>query len=154
MIRISRFEAHESALPATLIAPEFCKISSLRKQRAQGMPGAQPHPQPRVRMKKAHEQSHHRYAETFRHSLRDGFTVSFALSPETGLSCLRHWRDVKTSSPTWHQRRDARTTRLRRPLSVAFVFSREKRPPHPVPNVRDDRETPLIMGAGWRGLCR
>ena len=44
------------------------------------MPGASPHPQPRMRMKKAYERSHHRFAETFRHSLRDGFTVSFVLS--------------------------------------------------------------------------
>jgi hypothetical protein len=29
--------------------------------------------------------SHHRFAETIRHSLRDGFTVSFVLAPETGL---------------------------------------------------------------------
>ena len=30
------------------------------KERAQGMPGAWPHPQPRVRKQKAHEHSHHR----------------------------------------------------------------------------------------------
>jgi hypothetical protein len=28
--------------------------------------------------------SHHRFTETFRHSLRDGVTVSFEVSPETG----------------------------------------------------------------------
>ena len=39
--------------------------------------------------------SHHRYAETFRHSLRDGFTVSFALFPGTGLCCPRRRRDAK-----------------------------------------------------------
>jgi hypothetical protein len=77
------------------------------------MPGAQPHPQPRVRMKKAHEQSHHRYAETFRHSLRDGFTVSFALSPETGLSCLRHWRDVKASGCQDHTTSPSAFSRVR-----------------------------------------
>ena len=33
--------------------------------------------------------SHHRFTETFRHSLRDGVTVSFEVSPETGLDCLR-----------------------------------------------------------------
>jgi len=53
------------------------------------MPGAWPHPQPCVRKVKAHKHSHHRLAETFRHSLRDGFTVSFVVSPETGLDCLR-----------------------------------------------------------------
>jgi hypothetical protein len=38
-----------------------------------------------VQVKKAHERSHHRSAEINRHSLRDGFTVSFVLAPETGL---------------------------------------------------------------------
>src|SRR5262249_4040098 len=36
--------------------------------------------------------SHYRYAETFRHSLRDGFTVSSALSSETRRCCLRRLR--------------------------------------------------------------
>jgi len=44
------------------------------------------HPQPRVQMKKAHEHSHHRYNAIIRHSLRDGFTGSFVLAPETGYS--------------------------------------------------------------------
>ena len=73
------------------LSPESCIKKSLAKKRAQGMPGVQPHPQPRVRMKKAHEHSHHRFAETIRHSLRDGFTVSFELSPVIGLSCHRRW---------------------------------------------------------------
>jgi len=37
------------------------------------MPDARSHPQPRVRNKKAHEQVHHRSAETIRHSLREWF---------------------------------------------------------------------------------
>jgi len=37
------------------------------------MPGAQPHPQPCAQIRWAHKHSHHRLAETFRHSLRDGF---------------------------------------------------------------------------------
>ena len=31
--------------------------------------------------------------------------------------------------------------------------STERRPPHPAPNVRDDRETPLFEGAGRAGFC-
>jgi hypothetical protein len=34
-----------------------------------------------MRNKKAYERSHHRFAETARHSLHDGVTVSFVLSP-------------------------------------------------------------------------
>jgi hypothetical protein len=43
-------------------------------------------------LKKAHERSYHRYAETLRHSPRDGFTAYFVLSPVTGLSCHRRLR--------------------------------------------------------------
>jgi hypothetical protein len=31
-----------------------------------------------------------------------------------------------------------------------FVNAPPKRPSHPTPNVRDDRDTPLFSGAGWR----
>jgi len=41
------------------------------------------------KLKKANEHSHRGLAETFRHSLRNGFTAYSALSPETGLFCLR-----------------------------------------------------------------
>ena len=57
------------------------------------MPGGSPHPRPHVQMKKAHELSHHRFAETIRHSLRDGFTVYLAVSLVIGLSC--HHRRAK-----------------------------------------------------------
>jgi hypothetical protein len=56
------------------------------------MPGAPPHPRSRVRKVKAHEHSHHRFAETFRHSLRDGFTASSALSLVIGRYCHHHQR--------------------------------------------------------------
>jgi hypothetical protein len=48
------------------------------------MPGAKSHPQPCVQSKKAHKQSHHRYAEAGRHSLRNGFTAYSTLSPAIG----------------------------------------------------------------------
>jgi hypothetical protein len=54
------------------------------------MPGARAHPQPRAQLKKHTSLSHHRYTAINRHSLRDGFTVSFVLSPVIGLFCHRH----------------------------------------------------------------
>ena len=36
--------------------------------------------------------------------------------------------------------------------SRAFVVSRPKRPPPPAPNVRDDRETPLLIGCGMAAI--
>jgi hypothetical protein len=85
---------HATAFPRREIRPGSDKYLTLDKEGA-GNAGCLVHPQPRVRMKKAHERSHYRYAETIRHSLRDGFTVSFVLSPETWLFCLRRRRDAK-----------------------------------------------------------
>ena len=53
------------------------------------MPGTSVYPQPRMRMKK-HTSVVTTGQPTIRHSLRDGFTVSFVISPGIGLSCPRH----------------------------------------------------------------
>jgi hypothetical protein len=79
--------------------------------------------------------------ETPRPSLRNGFTVSFVLSPVTGLFCHRRFADCSTkldasvgaSGPHDFAVRIS-TLRPRAPM----------RPSHPVPNVRDDREAPLL----------
>jgi len=72
-------------------------------------------------------------------------TVSFALSPGTGLSCPCHLAD--RNRKTWHQRRGVRTTRLRRPHRQRSSHA-PARPPHPAPNGRDDREAPLWIEHG------
>ena len=51
------------------------------------MPGARCTRSLARKVKKAHEHSHYRYAETFRHSPRDGLAASFVLSLVIGLSC-------------------------------------------------------------------
>jgi hypothetical protein len=68
-------------------------------------------------------------------------TVSFVLFSVTGLCCHRR---LRMTPQICRQRRGVRTTRLRRPRSASFVFSKPPRPLHPVPNVRDDRDTPLL----------
>src|SRR3954469_16536573 len=76
-------------------------------------------------------------------------TVSFVISPVIGLSCHRRQQvttcqldaSVEASGP--HD------------FAVRVGAIRQKhqpRPPHPVPNVRDDRETPLVSRTGWRDL--
>jgi len=40
-----------------------------------GNAGCLTHPQPRVQMKKARKRSHHRFAWSLRHSLRDGLRL-------------------------------------------------------------------------------
>jgi hypothetical protein len=54
---------------------------SLKMKRAQGMPGA------RRTRSSACKSKNHRFAGSRRHSLRDGFTVSFVLSLVIGLCC-------------------------------------------------------------------
>jgi hypothetical protein len=42
-------------------------------------------------------------------------------------------------------------------FTVRFQVARlahQKRPPHPAPNVRDDRDTPLFSGTGWREVIK
>jgi hypothetical protein len=98
-------------------------------------------------VRKAHERSHHRSAAIIRHSLRDGFTVSFVLAPETGFvvsvaGAMRrhcHQLDISVGISGPHD------------FAVRIGASRQHapiRPSHSTPNVRDDREAPLLFGRG------
>src|SRR5581483_3413269 len=69
--------------------------------------------------------------KTFRHSLRDGFNAFLRALPGD--------RAFLPPSPA----RCVSTTRLRRPPAGARLAAC-KRPSHPAPNVRDDRDTPLL----------
>jgi hypothetical protein len=72
--------------------PGRCMVRSRLDNEGAGKAGRSPHPQPRVR-KKAHECSHHRFAEITRPSLRNGFNGCFVLSPAIGLFCHRRRRN-------------------------------------------------------------
>jgi hypothetical protein len=85
--------------------------------------------------------SHHRFTGITRHSLHDGFTTYFVLSPVTGLVCHRHSRvttrklDASVGASGPHD------------FAVRVRCSRQQhhpRPSHSAPNVRDDREAPLL----------
>ena len=70
-------------------------------------------------------------------------TVSFVISPVIGLVCHRrrrnHFRQLDASVEASGPHDFAvRISTVRQPCY--------QRPPHPVPNVRDDRETPLCVG--------
>jgi hypothetical protein len=96
-----------------------------------------------------------------------------ALSPVTNSFCHRHLVDrrlIRARLGRWPPRdltpaTGARTTRLRRPQQLPLVLRADhrsrgfqarpatsparatpSRPPHPAPNVRDDRDTPLFSG--------
>jgi len=101
------------------------------------------HPQSRVQKVKSTRGSHHRFSGAARHSPRNGFTAYFVISPVIGLVCHRRQRNyfrqldasVEASGPHDFA---VRLSTVRQPCC--------QRPPHPVPNVRDDRETPLCVG--------
>ncbi len=72
------------------IVPGSCVTFPSKKQRAQGMPGARAHPQPRMRIKKAHElQSPQVRRKRSGIPCANGFNGYSTLSPAIGLSCHR-----------------------------------------------------------------
>ena len=108
---------------------------------------------------------------------RNGFTAYFVLSPVTGLFCHRRLRTDVVSAPgradpisatlTPASGRQDHTTSPYVATSLVSVLliahgpfdspcdpiahQTLPRPPHPVPYVRDDRETPLCVGRDTKG---
>jgi hypothetical protein len=104
------------------------------------MPGARRTRSLACKMKTSIRASHHRYAETVRHSLRDGVTTYFVLSPVTGLFCHRRFADnpakldtsVGVSGPHDFAVRHSFIRRLKPP-----------RPSHPAPRFVTIAKRPL-----------
>jgi hypothetical protein len=74
---------------AAPIVPELLKRTTLLENRGRRECRVRASPMARLQAKNAGG-SYHRFSQIIRHSLRDGFNAYGALSPETGLSCLRH----------------------------------------------------------------
>jgi hypothetical protein len=127
------------------------------------MPGARRTHSLACESKKARRVSHHRYNAFNRHSLRDGFNAYFVLSPVTGLFCHRRFAEkvpakldasVGASGPHDFAVRALLQAKASGGLSAEALAKAEStrssralsRPPHPAPNVRDDRDTPLSRG--------
>ena len=134
-------------IPRRELRPGCAKETSApRKQRAWGMPGAGSHPQPRVQKQQGtRAQVTARTTGITRHSrTRMVLTVSFALFPVIGLCCHRRRRDaisiVANLMPA--SRHQNHTTSPSAPCAARLAAS--SRPPHPAPDVRDDRDTPLM----------
>jgi hypothetical protein len=73
-------------------------------------------------------------------------TISFALSPVIGLVCHRHQRNTFRQLDAGVAASGPHDFIVR---ACAVRPSAHPRPSHPVPNVRDDRETPLM----WDGMA-
>ena len=138
-------------------SPELCgsplslKVATnARRLRGEGAgnAGCFAHPQPRMQMKQAYELVTTGSPKRFRHSLRNGFTTYSALSPAIGRFCHRRQHNAK------HCRQLRASVEALRPRGFVvhgrcIRLVRHPRPSHPVPNVRDDRDTPLLVGTGW-----
>ena len=101
---------------------------------------------------KKHRGRSHRFAGTPGLPCAMVLTVSFVLSPVTGLGCHRHRRSCLRRLE--RQRRGVRTTRLRRPLECrssaqSVCAATPPRPPHPAPTSVTTAKRPSC-GTGWR----
>jgi hypothetical protein len=125
------------------ISPESCIGIVPRKSRAQGKPDAPHAPAASCAKIKSTRVSHHRSTGIPGLPCATVYDLLRALSGDRAL-CHRRLRNV---SQTSRQRRGVKTTRLRRPRQCTRLV-RCPRPSHPAPDVRDDREAPLFVGAG------
>jgi hypothetical protein len=140
---------HSSAFPRR-DTPEFASGSIAQNRGRRESRVRRAHPQPRVRSEKAHERSHHGHtgspgiprASGFNGFLRDLGDRAF-LPPSSLRSLL-----LKNLTPA-SGRQDHTTSPS---ASSAFRLAASRRPPHPAPNVRDDRETPLISRRDDRNM--
>jgi hypothetical protein len=135
---------HDKLIPAARSTRVLPTTSRSPRSEGAGNAGRSMRPQPCVRNKKAHKHSHHGHTGITRHSLRNGFNGFLRALPgdraclppsPTGYLSARLDTSVGASGPHDFAVRgsDARLASL-------------PRPPHPAPNVRDDRATPLRGG--------
>ena len=105
----------------------------------------------RVCNKESTRVSNHRYTASTGIPCTMVLTVSFVISPVTGLFCHRHFAGIipRTLAPA-SGRQDHTTSPSAASAFVRALFTRLTlpRPSHPAPNVRDDREPPLFSGTG------
>src|SRR6202163_2202427 len=121
---------------------------ALENQRAQGKPGARCTRSLVCSVLVAHECSHYRFTGTPGLPCAMGLTVSFVLSPVTGLVCHRHLAGQIPRNLTPASGRQDHTTSP----SASAQFVKRAISVHRIPpRVRDDREPPL-WGAGRRGI--
>jgi hypothetical protein len=117
------------------------KTSAPRQQRAQGKPGA------RCTRSLACEIIKHTSVVTTGSPVSPGLpcamvlTVSFGLSPVTGLCCHRRLANASRNLTPASGRQDHTTSRSAYDITRRLM---SRRPSHPAPNVRDDREAPLL----------
>ena len=138
----------DSALPRHEM-PGLCIIIVPRKQRAQGKPDARSHPQSRVPVESAKRTRVIQVRRNSRPSLRNGLRL-MARSPRCpGLIATVVRRLSAANLIPASGDRDHTLS----PSASARFVCRATRPSHPAPNVRDDRETPLVWEQDAGKMC-
>jgi hypothetical protein len=99
-------------------APELCKKFYPRKTEGAGKAGCPLHPQPRAQSVESTRVRHHRFTGTPGLPCAMVLTVSFALSPVTGLCCHRRLADTSANLTPASGRQDHTTSPS---ASVPFV---------------------------------
>jgi hypothetical protein len=120
------------------------KGAGVPQERAQGRPGARCTRGLVCKKQKEHAHEHTGSAEAVRPSLRNGFTAYFALSPVTGFLATVAREKFPTNLTPASGRQDHTTS----PSTSALFVNSASASTASRANVRDDRETPLVMGAG------
>ena len=145
-IGIFKQPRHTSAFSRRDFARVLHRTSALENKRAQGMPGAQQAPAAsRAKVSKAHECRHYRYAETIRHSLRDGLRL-ISCSPRcAGLDSHRRRRNDFRQLDTSVGVSGPHDFAVR--IGIARLAT-PTRPSHPAPNVRGERAYAPLGGTG------
>jgi hypothetical protein len=134
-------------------SPRLCQRIVPRKIEGAGNAGCQAHPQPRMRNKKAHELV---TTGSPKHSgipCANGFNGLFRALPGDRACCHRRRRDCRSIvagliSASRYQDHAAL------PSALVRSSSAPRRPSHPAPHVRDDRETPLLWARNARKTAR
>ena len=144
-VHISNSAKHRSAI-SRRIPPELCDRHALEKREGAGNAGRWPQPMARLQQKTqaagtTGSAEHPAFPARWAYSL-------YVISPGTGL--IAPVARALVTPQTWHQHRDARTTRFRRPDQIALVWRNRSRPPHPRLTCRDDRAYAPLLEAGWR----
>ncbi len=145
--RLERWPRQQStpSPPRDAIRPSFANTSALRDERAQGMPGARcarslacnerKHTSKSPRSHRKHPAFPARWFYGFLRAL-PGDRAFLSPSPAQCASIVAKLDiSVGISGPHDFAVRDA----------APLVWRRHTRPSHPAPNVRDDRETPLLI---------
>jgi len=103
-------------------------------------------------LKKAHKHSHHRLAETI-----PAFPARWCYGllrslPGDRAFCLRRRPRCKCIATDLIPASGYQNATTSPSAVMSFVGWHASRPSHPAPNVRDDRETPLLIGHGMTPL--